>query len=66
MATCSVRYEPHLSDKSCLLKRPGFQSQNDKLLRHFPDLFSKSLLVKLYSWVWRRFMLRLQRELNKA
>jgi len=27
MATYSVRYEPHLSDKACLLKRPGFQSQ---------------------------------------
>jgi len=27
MATCSARYEQHLSDKACLLKRPSFQSQ---------------------------------------
>jgi len=34
MTTCSVRYEPHLSDKARSSKRPGFQSQKCGMPRY--------------------------------
>ena len=46
MATCSVRYEPHFSNKACLLKRPCFQSQkygmpNLSSSRNIPSTFRR-------------------------